>query len=438
MKIVIAGSGIIGITSAYYLSLEGHDVTVIDRQQGSAMETSHANAGMLSTGYSAPWAAPGIPLKAIKWLSSEYSPLIISKPFDLQLINWVGKMLLNCTTSRYELNKSRLLQLAQHSQQEFIKLRASTKLDYDGESKGTLQLFRKAKDLSGTARDVSILAKHNIYANLLSVDECVAVEPGLDRVRHKIKGGLHIPIDETGDCFKFTRDLENLARQSGVVFKYGIDIKSFEHDTNNITGINTSEGLVTADKYVMAMGSYSPLFLRPLGIKIPVYPVKGYSLTLPVTNAAAAPVSTIMDETYKVAITRLGDRIRVGGTAELGGYNTQAPDKRRKTVDFVISDLFPEGGDLGKAEFWAGLRPMTPDGAPIIGKTPFNNLYLNTGHGTLGWTLSCGSSQLLSNIINEKESDFDVEGFGLERYTKRSKSAFGIKPFKSKAPIPSF
>ena len=437
MKIVIAGSGIIGITSAYYLSLEGHDVTVIDRQQGSALETSYANAGMLSTGYSAPWAAPGIPLKAIKWLSSEYSPLVISKPFDLSLISWASKMLMNCTPARYESNKSRLLKLAQHSQQEFRNLRASTKLAYDGETKGTLQLFRKAADLKGTATDINILKKHNIEANLLSVDECIAVEPGLAGVRDKLAGGLHIPVDETGDCFKFTRDLEKLAKDSGVVFKYGVDIKSFEHKGSDITGINTSEGMITADKYVMAMGSYSPLFLRPLGIKVPIYPVKGYSLTMPVTNAEAAPVSTIMDETYKVAMTRLGDRVRVGGTAELGGYNTDTPINRRKTIDHVISDLFPDGCDISQAEFWSGLRPMTPDGAPIIGKSPFSNLYLNTGHGTLGWTLSCGSAQLLSNIINEKETDFDLDGFGLERYTKVIKPLFGIKPFKHKQPLPT-
>ncbi len=347
-------------------------------------------------------------------------------------------MLMNCNARSYELNKCRLLKLAQHNQQQFIDLRADTNIAYDGETKGTLQLFRKAADLKGTATDIEILQRHGIEANQLNIDECIAVEPGLDRVRHKIAGGLHIPVDETGDCFKFTQNLEALAKRSGVVFKYGVTINIFEHENDLITGINTSEGLITADSYVMAMGSYSPLFLKPLGIDIPVYPVKGYSLTLPVTNADAAPVSTLMDETYKVAITRLGDRIRVGGTAELGGYNTDAPQKRRKTVDHVISDLFPDGGDLSKAEFWAGLRPMTPDGTPIIGKTPFSKLYLNTGHGTLGWTLSCGSSQLLSNIISERESGFDLDGYGLDRYAKQRKPLFGIKPVKQKSPVPSY
>lgn len=418
MKIVIAGSGIIGVTTAYYLSLEGHDVTVIDRQDGSAMETSHANAGMLSTGYSAPWAAPSIPLKAIKWLSSEYSPLIISKPFDLSLISWAGKMLMNCTATRYEENKSRLLRLAQYSQQSFADLQSETSIDFDTESKGTLQLFRKAADLKGTSTDINILEKHGIESNMLSVDECIEVEPGLAGVREKIAGGLHIPIDETGDCFKFTRDLENKAKAAGVVFEYGVDIKSFENDGKNITGIITSNGKYTADKYVMAMGSYSPLFLKPLGINVPIYPVKGYSLTIPVKDAASAPVSTIMDETYKVAITRLGDRIRVGGTAELGGYNTDTPLKGRKTIDHVISDLFPDACDVNEAEFWAGLRPMTPDGAPIIGESSYDNLYLNTGHGTLGWTLSCGSARLMKDIICGHQTEIETDGFGLERYKK--------------------
>ncbi len=424
MKIVIAGSGVIGITTAYYLSQQGHDVTVIDRQDGAALETSYANAGMLSTGYSAPWAAPGIPLKAIKWLSSQHSPLIINKLFDKQLISWVGKMLMNCTPSRYDLNKSRLLRIAKYSQQEFTNLQNNTTINFDKQAKGTLQLFRNAKDLQSTSADIEILAKHNIEANPLTLDECIAVEPALDRVRHKIAGGLHIPADETGDCFKFTQELQALAEESGVVFKYGVDIHSFEHDSKTITGIKTSEGLITGDKYVMAMGSYSPLFLRPLGINVPIYPVKGYSLTIPIEKANAAPVSTIMDETYKVAITRLGDRIRVGGTAELAGYNTDTPEKRRSTVDFVVSDLFPDAVDLSKAEFWSGLRPMTPDGAPIIGKSPFSNLYLNTGHGTLGWTLSCGSARLLCDIINEQQTAIDTDGLGLERYSRKLKPFF--------------
>ena len=419
MKVVIAGSGVIGVTTAYYLSCEGHDVTVIDRQEASALETSYANAGMLSTGYSAPWAAPGIPFKAIKWMSSEYSPLIISKPFDLNLISWAGKMLMNCTSSRYEVNKSRLLRLAQYSQQSFSELQAEIKIDFDAESKGTLQLFRKADDLASTATDINILEKHGIEANKLSAEECISIEPGLARVRDKVSGGLHIPIDETGDCFKFTRDLENKAKVAGVKFEYGVDITNFGHDSKRITGINTSKGQYTADKYVMAMGSYSPLFLKPLGINVPIYPVKGYSLTMPVTNSDAAPISTVMDETYKVAITRLGDRVRVGGTAELCGYNTDAPLKRRKTIDFVISDLFPEGCDIAEAEFWAGLRPMTPDGAPIIGESSFENLYLNTGHGTLGWTLSCGSAKLVSDIITGKNTDIEMDGIGLDRYKKK-------------------
>ena len=426
MKIVIAGSGIIGVTTAYYLSKEGHDVTVIDRQDGSAMETSHANAGMLSTGYSAPWAAPSIPLKAIKWLSSEYSPLIISKPFDLSLISWAGKMLMNCTATRYEENKSRLLKLAQYSQHALTELQTEANINFDTESKGTLQLFRKAADLKGTSTDINILEKHGIESNMLSVDECIDVEPGLAGVREKIAGGLHIPIDETGDCFKFTRDLENKAKAAGVVFEYGVDIHSFENDGQYITGIMTSKGKYTADKYVMAMGSYSPLFLKPLGINVPIYPVKGYSLTIPVKDAASAPVSTIMDETFKVAITRLGDRIRVGGTAELGGYNTDTPVKRRKTIDHVISDLFPEACDVNEAEFWSGLRPMTPDGAPIIGESSYDNLYLNTGHGTLGWTLACGSARLMKDIICENQTEVETTGLGLDRYknalSKRSRT----------------
>lgn len=416
MKIIIAGSGVIGVTSAYYLAKQGHEVVVLDRQSGPALETSYGNAGMVSTGYSAPWAAPGIPMKAIKWLASEYPPLVMGNPFDYQLVRWSMQMLANCTASRYEINKGRLLRLASYSRKAFSELREEIAIPYDEGSKGTLQLFRNQAQLEAVDADRSILEDYGIDSACLDVDQCIEVEPALARVKEKIIGGLRIPIDETGDCFKFTNVLAAKAEALGVTFHFGVDIKALKEEGGRIHAVETSAGIFSADAYVMAMGSYSPLLLRPLGIDLPIYPVKGYSLTLPVTNPEAAPISTLMDETYKVAITRLGDRIRVGGTAELNGYDLTLPKQRRKTIDYVVSDLFPEGGDLDHAEFWTGLRPMTPDGTPVVGETPYENLFLNTGHGTLGWTLSCGSGRLLADVVSGREPEISLEGLTAQRY----------------------
>jgi D-amino-acid dehydrogenase len=235
-------------------------------------------------------------------------------------------------------------------------------------------------------------------------------------VREKFAGGLRLTGDETGDCFKFTQELSRRAEALGVTFRYGVNIKRIVSDGRRITGVETDGGELKADTYVLALGSYSPLLLKPLGIRIPVYPVKGYSITVPITDPSGAPESTVMDETYKVAVTRLGDRIRVGGTAELAGYNTALRAARRGPLDHVVSDLFPRGGDLSRAEFWTGLRPMTPDGPPIIGPTPLSNLYLNTGHGTLGWTMSAGSARVLTDMVSGKTADIDLEGLTMERY----------------------
>ncbi|HEY8607249.1 MAG TPA: D-amino acid dehydrogenase [Noviherbaspirillum sp.] len=416
MKIIVLGSGVIGATSAYYLAQAGHEVTVLDRQPGPALETSFANAGEVSPGYSAPWAAPGIPLKAMKWLLMKHSPLVIRPGMDPAMWRWVWQMLMNCTAARYEVNKGRMVRLAEYSRDCLIALRAATGISYDQRTRGTLQLFRTQQQLDAAAQDIAVLQQSGVPYEVLDPAGCIQVEPALAHVREKFVGALRLPNDETGDCFKFTRELARLAAEAGVQFRYGVDIRRLVTDGSRITGVQTSEGELKADSYLLALGSYSPLLLRDLGIKIPVYPIKGYSITVPIEDAAGAPESTVMDETYKVAITRLGDRIRVGGTAEIAGYDLTLRAARRATLEHSVGDLFPRGGRLDRAEFWAGLRPMTPDGTPVMGPTAYRNLFLNTGHGTLGWTMACGAGRMLADLLSGKRPEIDTEGLFIDRY----------------------
>lgn len=417
MKVLILGSGVIGVTSAWYLAKSGHDVTVVDRQSSVANETSFANAGQISPGYSAPWAAPGIPIKAMKWLMQELAPLKISiKDLDTETMLWMTKMVANCNTTDYHINKARMMRVAEYSRDCLRELRKEINIQYAHRTKGTLQVFRTDSQVKGSKKDIEVLKECGVDHKILTPDDCLTYEPALKHTISKIVGGLHLPNDETGDCHMFVTELARECENLGVKFVMDTNIENINKQGNEIVSVSTSKGELTADAYLMALGSYSTHMLAKIGIKVPVYPVKGYSLTLPIEDYSAAPESTIMDETYKVAITRLDDRIRVGGTAEITAYNMELLEKRRKNIEFSIADLFPHAGDLAKAEFWTGLRPMTPDGTPILGKTKIDNLFLNTGHGTLGWTMSVGSAKFVSDVINSKTPDIDSTGLSADRY----------------------
>ena len=416
MNILILGSGVIGATAAWYLARAGHRVTVIDRQSGPALETSYANAGEVSPGYSAPWAGPGVPAKAIRWLLMRHSPLVIRPMLDAAMWRWGLATLRNCTEARYRVNKGRMVRLAEYSRDCLRALRDETGIAYDHRSLGTLQLFRTRKQLDATGKDIEILKQYGVPFELLDRAGFIRAEPALAQVQEKFTGALRLPGDETGDCHMFTVRLAGMAEALGVKFRYGVKIIGLDHAGKRITGVRTDAGLITAERYLLALGSYSPLLLKPLGIGIPVYPVKGYSITVPITDPAHAPQSTIMDETYKVAVTRLGERIRVGGTAELAGYSLRLDESRRATLNHVVSDLFPRGGDISKADFWCGLRPMTPDGTPVLGPTRFGNLWLSTGHGTLGWTMATGSGRLIADWMSGRKPEIDTEGLELSRY----------------------
>jgi D-amino-acid dehydrogenase len=421
MKVVVLGAGVIGVTSAWYLAKAGHEVTVIDRQAAPALETSFANAGEISPGYASPWAAPGIPLKAIKWMFQEHAPLIIQPRPDWAKLSWMARMLMNCTEAAYAVNKSRMVRLAEYSRDCLRELREETGIAYDERTQGTLQLFRTEKQVAAAEKDIAVLKADGVPFEVLDADQCVAAEPGLAAARGKIAGGLRLPGDETGDCFKFTERLSQLAEGLGVTFRYGVGVEALEAEAGRIVAVRTSQGRVTADAFVVALGSYSPQLVAEFGIKLPVYPVKGYSITVPIVEESKAPVSTVMDETHKIAITRLGDRIRVGGMAEIAGFDLSLKAKRQATLTHSVEDLFGGAGDQSRAAFWCGLRPMTPDGTPVVGRSPISNLFLNTGHGTLGWTMAAGSGRVLADLMSGKRAEIEAADLGYARYLREGR-----------------
>lgn len=418
MRVLVLGSGVIGTTSAWYLRQAGHEVTVVDRQPAPALETSFANAGQLSFGYTSPWAAPGVPLKAIKWLFEEHAPLAIRPTTDLNQYRWLWQMLRNCTSARYAVNKARMVRVSDYSRDCINELRAATGIDYEGRQLGTTQLFRTQQQLDAAAQDIEVLRQYGVPYEVLDRQGIARVEPALAGKTGMLVGALRLPEDQTGDCQLFTERLAARAAEAGVEFRFDQHITTLQRDGDRITGVYINGKLETADQYVLALGSYSPQLVAPLGMHLPVYPLKGYSLTLPITDTAMAPTSTILDESYKIAITRFEDRIRVGGMAEVAGFDLSLAPRRRATLEKVVNDLYPDGGDLSKASFWTGLRPATPDGTPVIGATPYRNLFLNTGHGTLGWTMAAGSGRYLADLMSGRTPQISSEGLDIFRYGK--------------------
>ncbi|WP_045768025.1 D-amino acid dehydrogenase [Xanthomonas albilineans] len=434
MRVLILGSGVIGTATAWYLVRSGCDVTVVDRQPAAGLETSYANAGQVSPGYASPWAAPGVPLKALKWLFQRHAPLAITPTADLKQYLWLAQMLRNCTAERYAINKARMVRLSEYSRDCLDQLRAETGIAYEGRQLGTTQLFRTQAQLDSAAKDIAVLREYGVPYELLDRAGIARVEPALADAPATLVGALRLPNDQTGDCHLFTQRLAALAAAAGVQFRHGETIQALLADGDRLDGVRIGGRVERADRYVVALGSYSPALLAPLGIRLPVYPLKGYSLTLPIRDPARAPISTIQDETYKVAITRFDQRIRVGGMAELAGFDLSRPARRRATLEKVVRELYPHGGDLAAAEFWTGLRPATPDGTPVVGATGYRNLFLNTGHGTLGWTMACGSGRYLADLIASRQPQIDGEGLDLFRYS-RAASALAAEAAACAQPV---
>ncbi len=431
MRVLVLGSGVIGVTSAWYLAKAGHEVTVVDRESGPALGTSFANAGQISPGYASPWAAPGVPLKAIKWMFQEHAPLSIRPDGTLFQLQWMWQMLLNCSAERYAVNKERMVRLAEYSRDCIRALRAETGIAYEGRQQGTLQVFRTEAQLEGAAKDIAVLEEAGVPYQLLSREELAASEPALAAVRHKLAGGLRLPNDETGDCALFTQRLARMAQTLGVRFLYNRSIDGLMTQGDAVTGAVVNGEPVAADLVVVALGSWSRQLVKPFlrGMSnLPVYPLKGFSITVPLSDVSRSPVSTVLDETYKVAITRFDDRIRVGGMAQIVGYDRSMDPAKRRTLEHVVTDLFPGAGDVSQATFWTGLRPMTPDGTPIVGPTQMRGLWLNTGHGTLGWTMACGSGKLLADLVSGTSPAIRADDLSVGRYLKPARHHLAPRP----------
>jgi D-amino-acid dehydrogenase len=416
MNVLILGAGVIGVTAAYYLHKDGHSVTIIDRQRAAGLETSFANGGQISPSSAAPWAAPEVPKLMLKWLGRNDAPLLYRMRLDPKLWAWSIRFLANCTPQNFANNTSKNLRLSLYSRALLPEIRQKTGIKYDCLEQGILKIFRKKEDLEKASKQAQILRSLGCDNQVLTTVEVHKLEPAFNTSPDKIVGGIFTPDDESGDAFKFTTELAKHLSRAGVNFRFSEKIISLNTDDNRIMSITTDKSTIAGDAVVMSMGSYSPSILKPLNIKLPIEPAKGYSLTVPIAGHNSTPTISLTDEDHKVVFTRLGDRMRVAGTVEFNGYDTEMNEDRANSICNIAQSLFPNGGDYTKAEFWTGIRPLTPDCVPIIGSTTFENLYLNTGHGSLGWTMCASSGKIISDIIMGRKSEINVSDIGLDRF----------------------
>ncbi len=414
-RALVLGGGIIGVTTAYALAKRGFEVTVVERQDGVGLETSFANGSLITPSMADPWAAPGLPLKLLKWIGRENSPFLVRLGALPGLMSWGLKFLANCNPRDWKRNTEVILRIAQYSQDRLKALIDETGISFDRTSHGTLRLFRDGLSMADARRSAEMVGELGVPFRMLDAEECAALDPALEPSLKKIAGGIHFPSDEVGDAFKFTTALADLFREAGVVFRFGETIDAIDVDGGRIKGVTTSKGHLQADHYVVALGSASTVLLRGIGIKIAVYPVKGYSLTVDIKGWNNAPTVPLLDDGKKMGIVRLGDRLRLAGTAEFTGFDTSLNPKRGANLINGLADLFPDCPNVDQGRHWAGLRPMTPDGIPILGRTPFDNLYLNVGHGHLGWTMAAGSGDVIASLIAGEPAGIDLDGMTLDR-----------------------
>jgi D-amino-acid dehydrogenase len=405
MRVLVLGAGVIGTTSAWFLRERGHEVTVIERQSAAALETSYANGGQISVSHVEPWAGPRAPLQILRWLSRPDAPLLFRPTLDPRQWRWGIEFLIECLPAHTGSNMRQILAISKYSGEILRELRATTGIRYDDLQRGILQVYTDDAGFASAAKAAALVRRYGIAREVKSADECVAIEPALSRRREWIAGGTFTATDETGDAHKFTQSLAALAVARGVSFRYGVAVERLEGGADAVTGVVATDAqgakqTLLADAYVVCLGSYTPLLLAPLRLTAPVYPAKGYSATLPVVAGSAAPQGSITDDAKKIVFTRLGDRLRVAGTAELSGYKLDLNRVRCEALTRRASDWFGDAVDASRAEYWTGLRPATPSGVPLIGKTRYRNLYLNTGHGTLGWTMAAGSGKAIADIVS--------------------------------------
>jgi len=404
MRIVVLGAGVVGVTAAWYLAQDGHEVTVVDRHEGPALETSFANGGQISASHAEPWANPEAPAKILKWLGREDAPLLFRLRLDPRQWRWGLQFLLECLPSRTRRNTIQCLNLALYSRDCLRELRRATGIEYDQLERGILAFYTDPKEFEHGAAAAALMREFGCDRDVKSVAECVAIEPALAACRDRLAGGIFTASDESGDAQRFTRELAQLAAAKGVAFRWNTTVESLASDGDAIAGVRCfdeehRQELLTADAYVMALGSYSPFLLAPLRVPCLIYPAKGYSATIAIEDHRGAPTVSLTDLAWKIVFTRLGDRLRVAGTAELSGYGKESNQVRCEALIRRTFELFPDAGNRQTPQFWTGLRPATPSNVPLLGRTRYRNLFLDTGHGTLGWTMACGSARALADLI---------------------------------------
>jgi len=406
MKIIVLGAGVTGVASAWYLRKAGHDVTVIERRVGAGLETSFANGGQISVSHAEPWANPHAPLQILKWLGREDAPLLFRLRADWQQWRWGLEFLRNCTAARLRDNIRNLVALGNYSRAALRQLRAETGIAYDQLTRGILHFYTNTNTWRNAQQAAQLMRDAGCTLDVKTADECVAIEPALAGVRGRIAGGTYTPDDESGDAHLFTRELAALCAARGVVFRYGVTVDALARGAGNtissvtLHSANAAAETLSVNGVVVCLGVHSARLLRPLGVDLNIYPVKGYSVTLPILDPVRASTVSLTDDEYKLVFSRLGERLRVAGTAELNGYDTALNTARCEAIVRRTQELFPGAGDVQRAQYWTGLRPATPSNVPYIGGTRFDNLYLNTGHGTLGWTQACGAGMAIAEIVS--------------------------------------
>ena len=414
MKVLILGAGVIGTSTAWYLTQHGHEVTVIDRREGAGLETSFANGGQISVCHAEPWANPGAPGKILQWIWRDDAPLLFRLRMDPAQWSWGIRFLVECLPARTRANIGEIVKLSLYSRTSLQELRVATGIEYDQLLLGILHYYTDRREFDRAVASASLMRRYGLDRDVKTIAEAVAIEPALAAAREKIVGATYTSSDESGDAHLFTVRLARMAEEKGARFLYGREVRGIQVTEGQVSGIAVRhrrdiEEVMTADVYVVALGSYSPLVTRPIGLNLPIYPAKGYSASVPIRDAAKAPSVSLTDDGAKIVISRLGARMRIAGTAELTGYSTDLNPVRCAALTRRVSEMFPGAGEYAGATFWTGLRPSTPSNVPIIGATRFPNLYLNTGHGTLGWTMAAGSGRALADIISGRKPDVDFK-----------------------------
>lgn len=410
MKVVVLGAGVVGITSAWYLAKAGHHVTVVERMPNVALETSYGNAGGVCPSFAGPWAAPGMPLKAAKWMLQSTSPLKLRPKLDRHQWTWLAAFLANCTSRKFQANKARMQRIAHYSKSCLQELRAEIGISYDNQSAGVLQIFQTESEVEIGALSARVLSDMGVKHKLVDAEKAKEIEPALSRSDADIVGGLFMPDDETGDSRLFCVEMTKTLKEMGVEFRFGTEIAGFTAWPDEIERVQTNNGQITGEAFVVALGPYVAGLMRPLKINLPVYPVKGYSISGEIIDDDAAPLSSVMDENSKMMVTRLGGRLRAAGVAEIAGFDRTLPKSATDGIITATRNLFPHAIDYHTCEFWYGFRPMTPDGPPRLGNTQYKNLFLNAGHGSNGWTQACGASKIVADIVSGRTPDIDISG----------------------------